>query len=138
VGLSDSAPTLQLRDLNGNSVSLTAFLGLSTLLLFWNPSCGFCQKMVNDLRAWDTSSPVGAPRLVVLSTGSETEGRLLGLRSPVLLDSGGKIAAAFGAHGTPMAVLLDPDCRKASDIAAGSEAVLALANSKVNAKEETA
>jgi hypothetical protein len=45
----------------------------------------------------------------------------------VLLDEQYAAGGAFGAAGTPMAVLLDAEGRVASPIAAGVEAVLALA-----------
>jgi len=59
--LGDPAPPLTLQDLNGNTVELAAFLGRKTLLLFWNPGCGFCQQMLNDLRAWESDPPLLRP-----------------------------------------------------------------------------
>jgi len=46
------------------------------------------------------------------------------LRSHVVLN--GDLASAFGANGTPMAILLDADGRVASGIAAGAQAIFAL------------
>ena len=66
--------------------------------------------------------------LVVISTGTAEDGREMGLRSRVLLDPSQQAGAAFGARGTPMAVLLDAGGRIASEIAAGAQAVFALAN----------
>jgi hypothetical protein len=40
---------------------LDDFRGRPTLLLFWNPSCGFCQRLLNDLTTWETHRPTGAP-----------------------------------------------------------------------------
>jgi hypothetical protein len=53
-----------------------------------------------------------------------------GLRSPVLLDPDFKVAWTFGANGTPMAVLVDEEGQIASEVAAGAEAVLALARTQ--------
>jgi peroxiredoxin len=131
--LGDPAPPLKLRDLNGKRTALTAFRGCQTLVLFWNPRCGFCQQMLSDLRDWDADPPPAAPALVVISTGTAEEGREMALRSPVLLDSSQKAGAAFGANGTPMAVLLDAGGRIASEIAAGVQAVFALAESGATA-----
>jgi hypothetical protein len=36
------------------------------------------------------------------------------------------LAGAFGAHGTPMAVLIGPDGRVASDVAVGATGVMEL------------
>jgi hypothetical protein len=52
----------------------------------------------------------------------------MGLRSPVVLDKAGmSIGKQFGATGTPMAVLVDPAGKIASELAAGAPAVLELA-----------
>jgi thiol-disulfide isomerase/thioredoxin len=121
------AAPLQFRDLHGNSVALADFYGRRTLVLFWNSSCGFCAQMLGDLRKWDAALPRDAPRLLVISTGTAEEARSMGLRSPILLDPELQAGAAFGASGTPMAVLLDENGRIGSDVAVGAQAVFALA-----------
>ncbi len=50
----------------------------------------------------------------------------MGLRAPMLLDQGFSIGQAFGASGTPFAVLVDAEGRIASDLAVGASGVLAL------------
>jgi peroxiredoxin len=122
------APPLALPDLQGKPVSLADFRGRSTLLLFWNPGCGFCQRMLDDLKVWEARPPKGAPQLLVVSTGSVEANQAMGLRTPVVLDQGFSAGRQFGATGTPMAVLIDAQGRIASEVAAGAPAVLALAN----------
>jgi peroxiredoxin len=122
------APTFALPDLEGKLVDLADFRGHPTLLLFWNPDCGFCQRMLDDLKAWEANPPKGAPRLFIISTGSVEANRVQGLRAPIALDQGFSVGRTFGATGTPMAVLLDAQGRIASAVAAGAPAVLALAN----------
>lgn len=97
-----------------------------TLLLFWNPGCGFCSRMLPELKAWELTPPTGAPRLVIISTGTVEQNRAMGLHAPVLLDHGFRVGSAFGASGTPSAVLLDADRRIASTVRTGAPAVLAL------------
>jgi len=97
------------------------------LLLFWDPGCGFCQHMLDDLQAWEAHPPRGAPRLLVVSTGSVETNRGLGLRSTMVLDQNMSVGSTFGANGTPMAVLVDAQGKMASALAAGAPAVLALA-----------
>jgi len=126
----DPAPAVSLRNINGETISLNSPRRRETLVLFWNPACGFCQRMLNDLREWDANPPGETPGLVVVSTGNVEEGRAMGLRSPVLIDLAHEAAGAFGATGTPMAVLLGPDGRILSEIAAGAQAVFALANAE--------
>lgn len=131
------APELALADLDGNEVALADLLGRPTLLLFWNPQCGFCQQMLDDLTAFEAKPPPGAPSWVVISTGTVEDNRAQGFRSPVLLDQDFGAGSAFGASGTPMAVLIDADRRVASHVAAGAQSVLALAGTSV-ARDEGA
>src|SRR5229473_2963867 len=125
----ERAPEFTLPDLSGKQVSLADFRGDPTLALFWNPGCGFCQRMLDDLKAWEIKPSRGAPRLLVVSTGSVEENKAMGLRSPVLLDQGFSVGNTFGANGTPMAVLVDAEGNIASEVAAGAPDVLALARS---------
>jgi len=128
IRVGEAAPSLQFSDLNNKAVALSEFQGSSTLLLFWNPSCGFCQQMLSALRTWENDRPSDAPRLLVISTGTADEARAMNLRSPIVLDHNLRAGAAFGANGTPMGVLLDAKGRIASEVAAGAQGVLALAN----------
>ena len=120
------APPVDLRDLAGERVALTAD-DRDTLVLFWNPHCGFCRRMLADLRAWEDRPPDSAPRLLVISTGSLEDNRAMGLRAPILLDHGFATATTFGASGTPSAVLVDSTSRIASELATGASAVMKLA-----------
>jgi peroxiredoxin len=121
------APALSLPDLDGKIVSLADFRGSETLVVFWNPGCGFCTQMLPDLKRWESNSPPGAPKVLVVSTGTLEANREMGLRAPVLLDQSFTVGGRFGANGTPMAVLLDAGGKVASPVVAGAEAVLALA-----------
>lgn len=124
--IGEPAPALRLPDLEGRTVDLADFRGSETLVVFWNPGCGFCQRMLEDLKAWEANRPKGAPKLLVVSTGTVEANRALGLRSPVLLDEDFTTGSRFGATGTPMAVLVDAQGKIASHLAVGAESVLAL------------
>jgi peroxiredoxin/uncharacterized membrane protein YphA (DoxX/SURF4 family) len=126
----EEAPAVKLPDLEGNTVELADFRGEETLVLFWNPGCGFCQQMLPDLKEWEATSPEDAPRLLVLSAGSEVANREMGLTSPVLLDQQFATGRAFGASGTPSAVLVDAEGKVASEVAVGAPAVLELAGAE--------
>jgi thiol-disulfide isomerase/thioredoxin len=125
----EKAPSLQLADFSGKPQEVARVRGRSTLLLFWNPNCGYCQRMLDDLKAFDASPPADSPELVLISSGSPEEARAMNLRAPVLLDRESRAASAFGAGGTPMAVLLDGEGHIASEVAAGAHAVFTLAKS---------
>jgi peroxiredoxin len=126
----DKAPEVKLPDLTGKIVDLAAHKGTKTLVLFWNPGCGFCKRMLEDLKTWETKPPRGAPKLLVVSTGSIEENQAQGLRSPILLDHGFRVGNSFGAGGTPSAVLVDAKGAIASEVAVGAQAVMALAGAK--------
>jgi len=96
-----------------------------TIAIFWNPGCGFCQRMLPDLLAFENQPPNGAPELLVLSAGPAERVREQGIRSPVVLDTDGDAMRAFNAGGTPMAVRVE-DGVIASPVAAGADAVFAL------------
>jgi peroxiredoxin len=118
------APDPALRTLEGKIVALSQKLpDGEALLVFWNPDCGFCERMLESLRELDA----GEPGLVLISTGSPAANRELGLRAPILLDDGFAAGNAFGAMGTPSAVRVDSERRVASAVAVGAEALLALA-----------
>jgi peroxiredoxin len=121
------APPLRLPDLTGHELTLQDFRGRDTLLLFWNPGCGFCQQMLSDLKAWEAHPPPGAPQLLVVSTGTVEANQALELRSPIVLDQTFASGRAFGATGTPSAVLVDAQGRIASPVAVGATGVLTLA-----------
>jgi peroxiredoxin len=126
--LGEKAPEVKLPDLAGNTVELAKnFKGEETLLVFWNPGCGFCQQMLSDLREWEQNPPEEAPKLLVVSAGTEEANREQGLSSTVVLDQNFSVGRAFGASGTPSAVLVDAEGKVASDIPVGAPAVLQMA-----------
>lgn len=126
-------PALELPSLSGDMVPLESLRGRDALLLFWNPACGFCRSMHDDVVAWESSANGATPRLVIFSSGDAESTRAENFQSLVLLDPSLAAGTAFGANGTPMAVLVDADGRVASNVAAGAEAVLALARARAKA-----
>jgi thiol-disulfide isomerase/thioredoxin len=123
------APSVKLPDLTGKRIRLTA-KGRDTLAVFWNPGCGFCQQMLDELRTWEADPPPGAPRLVLVSTGSVEDNEAMGLRAPILLDQDFATGIRFGATGTPSAILVDGNGRIASQLAVGAPGVMALARAE--------
>jgi peroxiredoxin len=123
----DRVPSLRLADLNGGAMDLAGLRGRPTLLLFWNPSCGFCQAMLRDVKTWERTRPEDAPEVLVIAAGSHEAIRAQGFRSRVLLDPDFGAGQIFGAGGTPSAIVLDEDGRVASEVGSGAPAVFALA-----------
>jgi peroxiredoxin len=121
------APELELPTLDGARLSVRDLRGEEALLTFWNPACGFCQAMRDELKAWEAQTNGDGPRLVIVSSGDREAIEGEGFRSTIILDDRDEAVSAFQAAGTPMAVLIDADGRIASPLAAGREAVLGLA-----------
>lgn len=120
------APSFRLKTLAGGEASVAEVVGGSTVVLFWNPGCGYCRAMHDDVRRWEVAPPNGAPALVVVSAGTPEEVRQEGFTSQVLLDREWNVSGAFGADGTPMAVLVNGDGRVATPVVTGAPAVLEL------------
>jgi thiol-disulfide isomerase/thioredoxin len=119
-------PELRLARLDGTEVSLADPIEGETVLLFWNPGCGFCRSLHEDVLAWEASPPEGAPALVVVSAGDVVGVKAEGFASEVLLDPEWTVSSALGADGTPMAVLVAANGRVASGVVGGGPAVLEL------------
>jgi thiol-disulfide isomerase/thioredoxin/uncharacterized membrane protein YphA (DoxX/SURF4 family) len=122
-----NAPELELRGLTGETVPLTD-PDRDTLVVFWNPGCGFCQRMLDDVRAFEQSPPAGAPRLLLVSTGSIADNEAMGLDSEIALDGSFAAGSAFGTTGTPSAIRVGSDGKIASGLAVGAPGVMALAS----------
>jgi thiol-disulfide isomerase/thioredoxin/uncharacterized membrane protein YphA (DoxX/SURF4 family) len=123
------APNALLHDLSGRPTNLgDALRGRDTLLLFWNPRCGFCQRMLPALREWESERSPDAPALVLVSTGSPDDNESMQLRSTVLSEERFGAGLSFGATGTPSGLLVGADGRIASDLAVGADDVFAIAN----------
>lgn len=126
--IGEDAPEVKLEDLSGKEVSLKEdFEGEETLVLFYNPRCGFCQQMLPDLKQWEENPPKDAPKLLLVSAGTKNANEEMGLNSPVVLDQQFATGRAFGAGGTPSAVLVDAQGKVASEVAVGAPGVLDLA-----------
>jgi peroxiredoxin/uncharacterized membrane protein YphA (DoxX/SURF4 family) len=123
----DSAPEISLPDIDGKPVRLADFANQETLVLFWNPGCGFCNRMLPDLQEWIANRSDSEPALLVVSRGDGEENRNQSIDAPILLDQGFAAGRAFGATGTPAAVLVSENGMIASPVVAGATAVLALA-----------
>jgi thiol-disulfide isomerase/thioredoxin/uncharacterized membrane protein YphA (DoxX/SURF4 family) len=96
----DEPPALILKTRDGDELALAGLRGTPRLLVFWNDDCGFCQRMLPDLRGSEILLPI---------------------------DKNEEAASAFGARGTPMGILIDAQGRIASRLVAGAEAIFALA-----------
>ena len=103
--------------------------GRASLVLFWNPQCGYCQRIAADMQRWAAQADPRAVRLVVVTSGDVHAARALSPQAEIITDPEFRISALFGASGTPSAVLVDAHGRVGSKLAVGTDEVLALARS---------
>lgn len=120
-------------DLDGREVRLTDFAGTETLFLFWDPGCGSCREIREELLRWETAAVPGTPKLVLLTAAEGRAVRREGFRSPVLIDRERKAAEALGATGTPLALLVDAEGRVGWPLAMGRSHILRLIRSRAPA-----
>ena len=125
------APDFGLPDLTGVSRKLSEFRGRDVLLIFFNPKCGFCTKMADDLAALPLEAGGGRAMPLVVTTGDPEENRQIverhGIRCVVLLQEEMEVVSLFRAHGTPMGYRIDAAGRIASELTVGGEPLLQLA-----------
>lgn len=126
------APEFELPDLTGQRRALADFRGKRLLLIFFNPRCGYCLRMAPDLAALPLDGADGRPLPLVVSAGEPEENRQLveahDIRCPLLLQEETELLSRYQVDGTPMGYLVDAEGRIESPIAAGADALLALAD----------
>src|SRR5262245_51338225 len=64
-----AAPEFELPDLAGERHKLSKFRGKDLLLIFFNPKCGYCTEMVDDLAALPLDDENGRSVPIVVTTG---------------------------------------------------------------------
>lgn len=121
-----SVPEFSLEDTKGREFTADNFKDKNTLVVFWSLTCGHCQKMMDELLAWDEAKTANDPNLIVFSEGSKDKHLELGLKSPILLESGYKIAGELGMSGTPSAVVVNEKGEIVTETAIGAAKIWAL------------
>ncbi len=122
----DPAIDVTLPDLSGHMIRLSDFRGSPIVLVFYDPGCTYCEGMLRELKAWETRRPKDAPQVLIVSNGSLTENRMLGLRSTIVRDPDFNVPALFQASATPTAVLIDEEGIVASKVKVGGPDVMKL------------
>jgi uncharacterized membrane protein YphA (DoxX/SURF4 family)/peroxiredoxin len=124
------APSFTLPAVSGGSVGLDELVaaGRPVLALFVSPSCRPCSALLPDLAHWQREHG-SRVTVALVARGDEAENRAHasghGLE-PVLLDPENAVALAYRALPTPSAVLIGPDGRVRSRVAAGGDAIRGL------------
>ena len=120
------APDFSLPDLEERVLTLVHLRGRATVLLFWDPACTYCQQLLGQIRFWEARSLTERPQLLVISKGDSAVNATQGFSAPVVLDHEFAVGTQYGVTGTPSAVLVDEEGRRASAVAVGGMAILKL------------
>jgi peroxiredoxin len=128
--LAAEAPAFELPDLEGKPGTLAQYRGRKVLLIFFNPQCGFCTKMIPELAALPADPGPGVPVPLIVTTGKLEDNRRLfqehAIRCPVLLQEQMTVASKYQVQGTPVGYLIDEHGKIASAMAIGKDALLQL------------
>jgi len=132
------APTFELPDLAGHTVSLAELRGRRVLLVFSDPECGPCDSLLPDLARLERDGPERDLAFVMISRGEPAENRrkteVHGVDFPVVLQSGWRLSKEYGIFATPVAFLVDEEGVIEHDVARGPAAILALAREALSAE----
>jgi peroxiredoxin len=124
------APPFALPSPDAGTVTLEHLLGHGrpVLLIFSDPACGPCAALLPVISQWQRTHGDRLTVAVISSGGGDALGAITdqNLIRHVGLQLDREVAEAYHVHGTPAAVLVDPDGRVASPLAAGRDAVVKL------------
>ena len=109
------AASFDLQDLAGATHSLDAYRGSVVFLNFWATWCGPCRTEMPAMQELHERLAAGADFVMLAVNLQEDAAQVrrfaddMGLSFPILLDSSGETAAAYGARTLPMSYLIDKD-----------------------------
>ena len=131
------APTFELPDLEGRTLSLADQRGRRVLLVFSDPECGPCDALLPDLARLERDHRETGLAVVVVSRGEPAENRRKaeesGVEFPVVLQPGWRLSKEYGIFATPVAFLIDEEGVIKRDVASGPNEILALAREALGA-----
>jgi peroxiredoxin len=124
------APRFTLPSVAGRAVSLQDLLAddRACVLTFVSPGCGPCQLLLPDLARWQDTVTERLALTLVTPTDATEAVRLAREHAltDVLIDEQSTVMHAYGAMGTPSAVLIASDGTVRSTLAAGPVAIESL------------
>jgi peroxiredoxin len=134
------APTFDLPDVGGGTVSLEDYRGRRVLLVFSDPDCGPCQELAPELARLHREHRDEGLELIMVGRGdierNRAKAREHGLEFPVALQDHWKLSKEYGTFATPVGFLIGEDGVIETDVATGGNQILALARQGLG-KERT-
>jgi peroxiredoxin len=132
------APTFELPDLAGRTVSLGDHRGRRVLLVFSDPQCGPCESLLSDLARLERQQRENGLAILMVSRGEPAENLrkadAFGVLFPIVLQPGWRLSKKYGIFATPVAFLIDEEGVIERDVARGPTQILALAQEAVSAE----
>ena len=132
------APTFELPDLQGRTVSLADKSGRRVLLVFSDPECGPCDALLPDLARLEREHRENGLAVVMVSRGEPAENRrkaaAFGVEFQVVLQPGWRLSKKYGIFATPVAFLINEEGVIERDVARGPTEILALAGEALSAE----
>jgi len=108
------APDFTLQSLNGDTVSLSDFLGKPVMLTFWKIDCPACELQMPHMQAFYDEYQNEEIATLTINVGDRAariqefiESHRLTL--PILLDGKGRVAKTYGLPGVPVTFLIDSE-----------------------------
>lgn len=140
--LHSEAPHFDLPAYDGGRTSLKNLLdfGKPILLIFTNPKCGPCIWLFKEVKDWQTAHN-DQLTIALLSMGTVKDNFVNVARNglgQVLLQEQSEVATLYGGLVTPTAVIVNPDGRIASSVAAGADEIRALLQTYVQTSSVSA
>jgi peroxiredoxin len=134
------APTFELPDIHGNTVSLEEYRGRRVLLVFTDQNCGPCDRIAPDLVRLHQQHRDNGLALVMIGRGDPEANRnkaeAYGFEFPVALQKRWEISKEYGIFATPVAFLIDENGVIARNVARGTDEILTLAQEGLTAGKE--
>jgi len=116
--------------LGGGTMTLSQWRGRKVAVIFLNPRCKHCAKLLPDLAAVLSEGAEVDPAPVIISTGSVEENRRFfgehRITCPILLQEDSEVAALYLAMATPMAYLVNEYGATSGHAVVGPTAILSL------------
>jgi peroxiredoxin len=132
------APPFELLDLGGETASLAEQRGRRVLLVFSDPDCGPCEKVLPELVRLHRERRSDGLEIIMVSRGGLEENRrkaeAFGIEFPVVLQPGWKLSKKYGIFATPVAFLINEEGVIERDVARGPSEILSLAEPALSAE----
>ncbi|BCQ27586.1 redoxin domain-containing protein (plasmid) [Caballeronia sp. NK8] len=125
------APNFRLPSLDGNELALENFRGKRVLLVFTDPGCGPCELLAPHLERVNRERKDLQVLMVSRQDADINRQKVakLGLTFLVVLQRNWEVSLLYATFATPVGYLIDERGILKSDVAEGSDAILALAAS---------